>query len=446
MRTSTSAICALIAASWLLAGCGGGSSPVSPSAPSIGAGGAAPAHATETVLHKFKGGNDGYYPIAALLAESGQFYGTTANGGRGGRGTVFQISSTGAKSTLYAFGTRGSGDGSNPYAGVIAGAAGALYGDTVNGGSAACNAGGCGAVYELVPSGSRYIEKVIYAFHGGNDGEYPFGGLLSDQSGALYGTTIAGGGAAACSNPSYTGGCGTVFKLTPSGSGFTESTLYSFQGGNDGSYPVATLIADATGALYGTTKYGGGSCIPPSGGSGCGTVFKLTPSGSGYSETLLYRFQGGTDGAVPGSALLAGSNGTLFGTTERGGTRGPHTDHGVVYELVPSESGYSEHVIFTFDAGNGAFPQDENGLYADGNGNLYGTAELGGRCCGVVFKLTPSGSRFSEETYYSFPKDMHGGNEPIGSLVGDPSGTLYGTTRYGGLTRKNDGTVFKLTP
>ncbi len=438
------AVCAALS---MLAGCGGGSSPAAPSAPSSGTRGAPPpAHGHGHVIYDFRGGADGYKPLAGLLAENGQFYGTTANGGTSNGGTVFQISPTGTKSTLYSFRGSGYGDGFNPFAGVIAGSGGVLYGDTVNGGSPGCNIGGCGAVYELVPSGSGYTEKVIYTFQGGNDGEYPFGGLLLDQSGALYGTTVAGGGSPACSNPSYTGGCGTVFKLTPSSSGFTESVLYSFQGGNDGAYPGASLIADGTGALYGTTQYGGSSCAPPSGGPGCGTVFKLAPSGSGYSESILYSFLGGYDGAVPRSALFAGHNGALIGTTSRGGAGSGHSNHGTVYELRPSGSGYSESFLFTFDSADGAFPYDENGLYADSDGNLYGTTALGDKCCGVVFKLAPSGSGYTESRYYVFPTGRHGGLQPLGSLVADSSGALYGTTRYGGRGHKNYGTVFKISP
>lgn len=444
------AFCAAIA---VLAGCGGSPS-LSPGANASAAGGQKRAPPTTAkVIYRFKGGADGEYPLAGLLAENGQFYGTTANGGTGGGGTVFSVSTSGTKTTLYNF--QSSPDGNGPYASVIAGPDGALYGDTVNGGSYTCNAGGCGAVYELLPSGSGYTEKVIYTFQGGSDGEYPFGGLLLDQSGALYGTTVAGGGGAACSNPSYTGGCGTVFKLTPSASGFTETVLYSFQGGNDGAYPVATVFADGSGTLYGTTEYGGAStseCSSPSGDAGCGTVFKLAPSSSsGYSESILYRFQGGSDGAVPRSALLAASNGTFFGATSRGGKVGTSTNHGVVYELTPSGSGYSERVAFTFDSHNGAFPYDNNGLYADSHGNLYGTTVDGVGCCGAVFKLTPSGSGFKVKILHRFAgAAAHDGKQPYGSVVADVSGTLYGTTRYGGLNkgkhpRVGYGTIFQIT-
>jgi uncharacterized repeat protein (TIGR03803 family) len=163
--------------------------------------------------------------------------------------------------TLYSF--AGLPDGANPFPAPIA-ALGNLYGTTFSGGSYVCS-GGCGTVFKLTPSGT---ETVLYRFTGG-DGANPTAGLIADASGNLYGTTELGGGANGCS-----GGCGTVFKLTPSG---TRTVLHSFTGGNDGASPVAGLIADAAGNLYGTTELGGGA----SGCSGgCGTVFKLTPSGT----------------------------------------------------------------------------------------------------------------------------------------------------------------------
>ncbi len=313
-------------------------------------------------------------------------------------------------------------------------------------------------MYELVPSGSGYAEKVVYAFHAGSDGATPVGGLLSDQSGALYGTTLVGGGSAACSTPSYASGCGTVFKLTPAGSGFTETILYSFQGGNDGANPGATLIEDGAGALYGTTQYGGANasgCTSPSGIAGCGTVFKLTPSGSGYSETILYRFQGGPDGAVPHAALVAGSGGTLFGVTYRGGAVGNHMNRGTVYELTPSGSGYFESIIFRFGNAGDAGGYDGNGLYADGQHNLYGTTANGGNdrgsSCGVVFELH-STNGFQHTILYKFEglrRGQRDGCGPLGGLVADSSGTLYGTTEFGGLRGGRHhgwGTVYKVSP
>jgi hypothetical protein len=193
-----------------------------------------------------------------------------------------------------------------------------------------------------------------------------------------------------------------VFKLTPSGSGYSESTIYSFQSGSDGQGPRGKLLIDSSGALYGTTMYGGGAsgCSSPSGNLGCGTVFKLTPTGSGYRETILYAFQGGNDGSLPRAGLLAIGGGGFVGATTEGGDV---NNRGAIYKLTPSGSGYTESIVFSFHALNGLEPSDENGLIADGSGNIYGTTVLGGedtrhnKClCGTVFEVSPSGSGYSQ--------------------------------------------------
>jgi uncharacterized repeat protein (TIGR03803 family) len=407
------------------------------------------------ILYTFEGGADGENPYAGLLAENGEFYGTTFGGGTGpsgGAGTAFKMSPSGTKTVLYNF--QAGNDAGYPQAGLIAGSGGVLFGNTVYGGGATQCTSGCGTVFELTPSGSGYSERALYAFQGGSDGAIAVGSMMLDKSGALYGTTELGGGASACSNSGVTG-CGTVFKLTPSGSGYTESILYSFQGGNDGIRPVGTLIADAHGALYGTTEYGGGvsACTSGSGNPGCGTVFKLTPSGSGYTETVLYRFQGGTtDGSVPRSGLLSGTgsnNRTLYGVTVRGGA----SSAGTVYRLTSSGFGrYTESVLYSFNGKSGYSPYNENGLYlgrcqSSRNARcLYGTTGFGGtgKCfCGTVFKLTLSGA---EKVLYSFKGGRRSdGSDPRGSLVADAAGTLYGTTFGGGL-RQGYGIIFKVSP
>ena len=453
------AVSVACAAAALLGGCGG-SSPFSPGAASTAPGGPQTMpppthHAVSHVIYKFTGGPDGAWPFGGLLYHNGQFYGTTIGGGSGpsgGLGTFFSISPTGTKTTLYTF--QGGNDAASPEAATLAaGPGGVLYGTSNwGGGAGSCSyGGGCGTVYALVPGGSGFSEHVLYGFQGGSDGAIPVGGVLLDESGAIYGTTVSGGGSLACVNGSGTTGCGTVFKLTPSGSGFTESVIHSFQGGSDGIGPRGVLVADGSGALYGTTYSGGqaSACTSPSGNAGCGTIFKLTPSGSGYSESILYSFQGGSDGAYPRAGLLAESGGVFLGATTHGGVHGI----GTIYELTPSASGYSERVIHSFDGADGQGPGDEDGLYADANGNIYGTSAFGGRVghgnacnCGTVFRLSPSGSGYTLTTLYRFKGSrVHDGKTPRASLAADSSGTLYGTT-FGGGVVKGYGTVFKITP
>src|SRR5215471_6199764 len=187
-------------------------------------------------------------------------------------------------------------DGKWPSGSLLAGKNGELFGTTAAGGSNSFGGTGeNGVVYKLTPSGTTYTYTVIYRFLGGSDGSAPYSGLIRDDSGALYGTTYSGGGGP-CS-----GGCGTVFKLTPSNGGYTESVLYAFQSGDDGEGPTYELLAGPGGILYGTTSYGGSA--------GWGTVFQLTPSGQGYTEKVLYAFQFAADGGLPSSGLVADDQG-----------------------------------------------------------------------------------------------------------------------------------------
>lgn len=170
------------------------------------------------------------------------------------------------------------------------------------------------------------MEAVIHRFRGAADGAYPFGSLLADASGALYGATSEGG------DPYCSGGCGAVFNLTPSGSAYVKSVIYSFHWGN-GAHPNGSLIADTTGALYGTTYDGGPS--------GVGTIFKLVPSGAKYAGRILYSFRGGTDGGEPRAGLTADETGALYGTT----TGYYCCAGGTAFKLVPSGAGYVENVL-----------------------------------------------------------------------------------------------------
>ncbi len=281
----------------------------------------------ESVLHNFEAQNDGQFPFSTLVLDpSGNLYGTTSSGfSYGSNGLVFAVNSTtGAESVIYQFG--GAPDGSYPESGMVRDTNGNLYGTTAFGGSGSgCGNAGCGAVFELSPSGSSWKETILYSFQGGNDGELPEA-LIRDSAGNLYGATNVGGGTS-CYNGA---GCGTVFKLSPNSNGtWTETVLYRFTGfpGTDGAYPYGQLVQDAAGNLYGTTDLGGGSSacqgvIP----NGCGTVFRIDPAGK---ETILHKF-GLTDGAYPYAGLaLDPATSTLCGITASGGGPG----QGVVFTI-----------------------------------------------------------------------------------------------------------------
>jgi uncharacterized repeat protein (TIGR03803 family) len=327
----------------------------------------------ETVLYAFSRPDLGDQPTSTLLRDSsGNLYGTTSIGGDPnclsyGCGAVFKVSATGTETTIYRF--QGGTDGGYPtYAGVIADTSGDLYGATGIGGDTSCYSGfGCGILYRLARNG---VKTTVYSFVGGNDGALPSGNLIRDPDGNVYGVTNNGGGGTLC-GVTGPGGCGTVFKISPTGA---EKILYRFTGGTDGSFPLAGLVWDSAGNLYGTTQNGGDlSC---DNGFGCGTVFKLDPAGT---ETVLYSFTGGADGSVPTTGLLCDTAGNLYGTTSTGGV-----GYGVVFEL--SQSG-TETVLYTFSGGtDGAYPF--GGLVRDKAGNLYGTTDFGGSGFGVVFKIT----------------------------------------------------------
>ena len=315
--------------------------------------------------------------------------------------------------TLYSF--TGGSDGATPIAGLISDPSGNLYGTTqING------AGGAGTVFELVNSSGNYTEKTLYSFTGGSDGGYPFAaGLISDSSGNLYGTTSGGG----------TSGNGTVFELVNSSGNYTEKVLYSFSGGSDGGNPVAGLIADSSGNLYGTTIADGAS--------GNGTVFELVNSSGNYTEKVLYSFSGGSDGGNPPAGLIFDSSGNLYGMTQHGGAAG----NGTVFELVNSSGNYTEKVLYSFAGGSdGSLPFA--GLIFDSSGNLYGTTVFGGASgTGTVFELVNSSGNYTEKVLYSFAGGSDGAN-PVAGLIADAPGNLYGTTLFGGAA--GNGTVFEL--
>jgi uncharacterized repeat protein (TIGR03803 family) len=293
--------------------------------------------------------------------------------------------------------------------------------------------------------------SVLYTFSGGADGATPETGLVADSSGNLYGTASAGGPP---SDVCY-GGCGVVFELSPSASGWTETVLYSFTGLLDGGLPWSNLVFDASGNLYGTTRIGGPGQF--------GTVFKLTHNSNGtWTETVLYGFKGAigyglTDGDEPSGGVVFDARGTLYGTTIAGGGKGVTTCSffttdgcGTVFKLTPTSSGeWKETQLYAFTGGaDGAIPFA--GVAFDSKGDLYGTTTYKGGAnvdceygCGSVFRLAPhstGGWQFSHIFAFNFKN----GAVPHGRLVSDTSGNLYGTTTQGGSL--GCGTVFELSP
>ena len=386
---------------------------------------------TLKVLHSFTGGGDGASPGAGVtMDQAGNLFGTTASGGIDDNGTVFRLSKRGSGwvlNPLYLF--LGGSDGATPYARVVFGPDGSLYGTTYDGGGDGCSGYGCGTVFSLKPPATAcktalcpWTETVLYRFTGGSDGAKPEGGdLILDQAGNIYGTAGIGGYQdGGCSN---LGGCGVVFELTPSNGGWTEKILYSFSGGSDGAQPYAGLF-DQSGNLYGTTLLGGSS--------GDGTVFQLTPSGSGWTENVLYTFQDGNDGAFPDGGLIFDQSGNLYGTTLFDGKDGG----GTVFKLTPSNGSWTYSLVYSFTGSEGPAAN----LAMDGAGNLYGTTYLDGAYGqGSVFKLTRSGGSW---TYTSLHDFTGGGDDgqPVSNVTFDANGNLYGTSYLA------YGVVWEITP
>jgi uncharacterized repeat protein (TIGR03803 family) len=297
-----------------------------------------------------------------------------------------------------------------------------------------------GTVFEVSPPGTAWTETVLYSFAGGNDGAYPYSDLIFDKAGNLYGTTLLGGG------PSCYGdlGCGTVFQLAPpatQGAPWTETVLYRFTGGSDGGGPFAGLIMDSKGNLYGTTFEGGAFVCRK---TRCGTVFELSPpitQGGPWTEVVLYSFGKGSDGTHPVGNLAFGLRGAIFGTTSTGRSK---AKYGTVFKLRPpaTQGGpWTEEVLYRFtDLSDGGFPSA--GLVTDKSGNLYGTTSAGGPSGdGVVFEI--SFGTWAETVLYSFTFGSDGGY-PLARLLIDKTGNLYGTTTFGGINY--NGSAFELSP
>jgi uncharacterized repeat protein (TIGR03803 family) len=397
----------------------------------------------EKVLHNFTS-TDGANPQSGLIFDAaGNLYGTTTLGGAYNLGTVFELSPTmrggWTEKVLHSFNLN-SGDGSYPESGLIFDAAGNLYGTTLLGGT-----NKSGTAFELSPAqGGQWTERVLYSFGNGIDGAYPFyGSLIFDATGSLYGTTSSGG----IYNCQGNGGCGTVFKLTPTvGGAWAETVLYNFRNGTDGYGPESGLVLDAAGNLYGTTAFGGTSNCRVGQWSGCGTAFELSPAADGgWTEKVLHNFNG-PDGETPLAALIFDTAGNLYGTTEGGGS---NTNDGTVFQLSPQAGGgWTESVLYSFSQqGSGGYGPAADTLVFDAMGNLYDTVYGGGaNFGGTVFELTPTGGGpWTETVLYSFQYQTGS----WAGLIFDADGNLYGTAWYGGTDQCGQqacGTVFELSP
>jgi uncharacterized repeat protein (TIGR03803 family) len=404
-------------------------------------------------------GNPSGYPASYCF--------TQENPGGSTAGTVFELvysrdpatgQATYTEKILHSFcAVLACADGANPAAGLIMDAAGNLYGTTQNGGTY-----NGGTVFELVNSSGTYSLKVLYSFGGAGDGAFPAAGLITDAAGNLYGTTQSGGAY------SY----GTVFELLAqsiSAAGAPQATsvekvLYSFGGvlggtAGDGNYPVAGVIMDSAGNLYGTTPNGGAY--------GGGTVFELIYSSGAYSEKILYSFTGPVgvysgllgDGANPVGALIMDAAGSLYGTTQNGGTYG--NNGGTVFELIYYKGTYHEVILHSFTGADGDGLYPSAGLTMDSGGNLYGTTRNGGLYgaplgFGTVFELVYSSpADYAERTLWSFTNSFGDGEYPVAAVAvvaaGNVFSGIYGTTEYGGTGQPNlygnpfgYGTVFKI--
>jgi uncharacterized repeat protein (TIGR03803 family) len=410
---------------------------------------------TFTVIHSFSGNQDGATPIASLTIDAGgNIYGSTLAGGDksqfpclpGGCGVVFKLSRRNSSWTLnplYSF--TGGADGVAPGAPVSFGPGGLLYGSTIGGGAINSNCmgayPGCGVVFTLHPRPTAcssvvcpWTENVIYQFANVYDGQYPQGSLAFDAAGNVYGTTSYGG-SGAC----FGIGCGTVFQLSRSGSGWLKTTIANYNNG----FPQGLLsgvIIDGAGNLFGSSNSGGDGNI--------GSVFEVTKAGSVWLTTLLHSFTSLATGAYADGGLVMDHAGNLYGTTAEGGPSGG----GIVFELSPSVGGWNYSVIANL-TGNPGLSGSYGSLAIDANGNLYGTTYSDGAFqCGNVFKLTPSDGQWLYTDLHDFTCGDDGGNPRAGVTL-DSSGNIFGTTAAYGPSGNNCaaganrcGVVWEITP
>lgn len=462
---------------------------------------------TFDVLYSFPGSSDGMDPVALAIGPSGQLYGVTQFGGQlagtpissnnnlpYGSGTAFSLSESSGGWSHATLATLPPGDGTAPLAGLVSDARGNLYGTT-----SASGPNGLGSVFELENNGNgTWSEKVIYLegasgnltfdasgnLYGATGPNifrltpsaqgswssaiiYKFGrsqvtgqlpnGLIVDAAGNLYGTTVQGGIGNCYDSDYFLIGCGVVFMLSENFDGtWSETILHNFAGPPyDGAAPLSSLTMGLGGELYGTTSQGGPSSCYEKGGNppGCGAAFRLLPNGNGGWTYAILDFFEGLDGQTPSAGVTLGPDGTLYGTAPQGGLAG----YGLAYKLTPSTT-----VPWTFTTLHNfgqTTPDGRNpagNLSMDADGNLYGVTARGGisACnCGTVFKLSPqSTGPWTETVLHNFSGSFADGSNPVGRLLLDGQGDIFGTTSSGGEGSapvwqfQNGGTVFEIVP
>lgn len=398
---------------------------------------------TFNVIYNFTLGNDGGGPLTGVTMDrNGNLYGTTGFGGTTGNGTVFKLSNTNSSwvlTPLYEF--QGGSDGATSNSPISIARDGQLYGATLYGGGTA----NCGILFKLQPpatavpnAAGMWKETILHSFVGGvNDGCNPGSGFTWDQAGNFYGTTQDGG--ANGEQPPFTG-FGIVYEMSPSASGWTENILFNFLGSTNGQFPLyAGVVFDNAGAMYGTVNGGGffgGACE----GIGCGLVYKLVSSGGSWSETVLYSFRDGDDGEFPNTGVFFDSSGNVYGAAGTGGSG----QGGTVFELTPSGGGWNFNILASLQESPGGAQGVETPLVMDAQGNLYGTTnDEGPYNAGTVFKLTRTSNGWTYTDLHDFT-DGTDGAYPVGPIVFDAAGNLYGAAILGGTD--GAGTVWKITP
>jgi uncharacterized repeat protein (TIGR03803 family) len=372
---------------------------------------------TGHVLHDFTGNNDGSIPEGLVTVDqTGNVYGSTQAGGIpglcegfGGCGMVFRAAKRHGAFTyapLYFF---HGNDGAQPFSGVIIGPDGAIYGTTFFGGNPSC--GDCGVVFKLTPPPTfcrmvlcGWDETLIYSPSGGSDPAGLAAGIVFDNAGNIYGASFSGGAF----------GSGAVYKLSPSGGTYTETTLYSFTGGDDGANSMTNVALDAAGDIYGATTFGGAN--------GHGTVFKLVHEAGGYTFQLLHTFSGQSDLGMPSGSVVLDSAGNLYGAGYSG-----------IFQITPSGT-YT--LIDTQALGL------QSPINIDAVGNIYGTTYGGGQYGnGSAFKDTYSNGTWTHNVVFSF--DGQFGGLPLSDVGLDSSGNMYVTATFGG---QSQGTLVQVTP